>query len=389
MTSVKTQRYGATQMTLHYSSALVAAGHEVSMAYELDSEASESILPAMQSAGVECFQVPRLRRSALSSSRGQLDKLISRNNVEAIISTQIGSVPATLAAAERNQIFGVVFAQNLTRFTGMPISKWLKEQVYCRSLRKSADQIVCVAPGIGTELVRRFGVSPDRIVSVLIGLDLNQIPKFSALDRQEVRAEFGLQPDDKLLISIGRIHVQKGQDVLLDAVKLLKESGLTSFKLLLVGDVESEKERQLKSQLQEFVNVNGLADHVIFTGFREDCWRLLHASDLYVLSSRWEGLPLVVLEALAAACPVLMTEYGERFDGFVDGVHGQYVPCVNPHALADGIRDYLTMPQAERLSIGLQGRAYLEEHFSLSAGKEKFVSIIEDTIAGRRECRQR
>lgn len=92
-----------------------------------------------------------------------------------------------------------------------------------------------------------------------------------------------------------------------------------------------------------------------FLGHRRDVPRLLHAADLFVLSSDWEGMPLSVLEAMSEGVPVVSTDVGGIADLIQNGVSGRVVPCGSPAALADAVIECLDDPDQAR-AMGAKGK---------------------------------
>jgi len=145
--------------------------------------------------------------------------------------------------------------------------------------------------------------------------------------RRQIRAEFGLEQDALVFINVGRFHPPKGHDVLLAAARDVTARAPT-LHFLLVGDGD------LQGPMQAQARRWGLAHNVHFAGLRHDVPRLLQAADAFVLSSRREGLPGVVLEALAAGLPVVATDLpGVREIAAHTGLI-RIVPCEDAPALA-------------------------------------------------------
>lgn len=132
------------------------------------------------------------------------------------------------------------------------------------------------------------------------GLDLTPFQQ-APRDPTGVRAELGLPPDSLIAINVGRIDPPKAHDVLLDAFANVLPR-VAHLHLVLAGDGE------LKSEMQHRGRSLGLQDNVHFLGVRDDVPRLLKGSDCFVLSSRREGMPGAVLEALAAQLPIVATD---------------------------------------------------------------------------------
>ena len=385
MTTVKTFAYGASRMTFHYASALTAAGHDVTVLYEQGSDASSkngSILPEMADAGVATTQVPGMRRAAVPGCGGALKAAVTACRPDIVVSTQLGDAPATTKAARGLGVPCVLFAQNMPRFTGPGPVIALKNWVYGRAVGR-ASRSLCVAPAIRTRMIEEGWADPAAVDVVLNGLDMDRLPPMDASHRESVRREFGLADGERLLVNLARIHPQKGLDTLAEAAALMRaDADCPPFKILIVGDVSGPGDQPHKDALVAQLDRLGLRETVLLPGFRSDGPRLLQAADLYVLSSRWEGLPLVILEAMAARLPVVTTEYGERFAGFEDGVHGWYTPVEDAEAFARTTAAALKLSDDERRNVGEAGRRYLEENLTLDEGKRQFVAEVESLIRG-------
>jgi glycosyltransferase involved in cell wall biosynthesis len=218
------------------------------------------------------------------------------------------------------------------------------------------------------EAVKRFacekiGLDPARITVIPNGIALAELDR---ADRGIVRREFGIPSETPLLGTIGRLHPQKGVDLLLRAVQELKGQ-FPALKTLIVGEGPALPAlRALASDL-------GLVQDVIFTGLRRDVPDILAAADLLVLASRWEGMPNVVLEAFAAGKAVVATRVGAVEEMVQDGETGLLVPAEDPPALARAIGSLLADPPG-RARLAAAGRARVEKEFSL----EKMVRLTQE-----------
>ncbi|OGP61745.1 MAG: hypothetical protein A2V67_10320 [Deltaproteobacteria bacterium RBG_13_61_14] len=218
------------------------------------------------------------------------------------------------------------------------------------------------------EAVRRFAISeigldPARIKVIPNGIALAELDR---ADRGIVRREFGISSEAPLLGTIGRLHPQKGVDLLLRALRELKGQ-FPALKTLIVGEGPALPAlRALASDL-------GLVQDVIFTGLRRDVPNILAAADLLVLASRWEGMPNVVLEAFAAGRAVVATRVGAVEEMVQDGETGILVPAEDPPALARAIGSLLADPPG-RARLAAAGRARVEKEFSL----EKMVRLTQE-----------
>jgi glycosyltransferase involved in cell wall biosynthesis len=149
-------------------------------------------------------------------------------------------------------------------------------------------------------------------------------------DRDETRAELGIPADTVVAITVANYRVEKAYPVLLEAAsQVLARQRDVQFISVGQGPLEAEV-HGLHERL-------GLGDGFRLLGRRSDVPRLLRAADLFVLSSDWEGLPVAVMEAMAAGLPVVATAVGGLPDVIVDGVNGRLVPPRQPDALAAAV----------------------------------------------------
>jgi len=196
-----------------------------------------------------------------------------------------------------------------------------------RRCLRSADAVVAVAASV-REALARSGVPPDRIHAIENGIDGEAVAREATSAREAVRAEWGLAPDEPCVLSLGRLSPEKGQDTLLAAwVRLALPRGA----LVLVGDGASRAGLEAAAAAARPGSVR-------FVGWRTDPWRCLGAADVLVLPSRTEGLPLALLEAMAAGIPVVATRVGGMPEALHEGRCGRLVPPDDPGALRDALR---------------------------------------------------
>ena len=160
-------------------------------------------------------------------------------------------------------------------------------------------------------------------------------------DKQHIRKILGVPETAILILSIGRLTEQKGFTYLVNAVQLVRQQ-FPNVYFLIVG--EGELERQLATQ----VNVLGLKSSLQFAGPRQDIELLLQASDLFVSSSLWEGLPTVILESMAAGVPVIATDIPGSNDLIEHKENGWLSPPRDFQALAATILEALNNRQKWR-----------------------------------------
>jgi glycosyltransferase involved in cell wall biosynthesis len=152
----------------------------------------------------------------------------------------------------------------------------------------------------------------------------------------------------------------------------------SSSRLLVAGDgVLLEATRQLAREL-------GLEERVRFLGMRSDMIQLFHAADAYVLSSRTEAMPMVLLEAGASSLPVVTTDVGDCADVIRDGTTGYVVPAGKPEALAGAMRRIEAMTAAGRDAMGEAARSGIAQRFSLDAIVDRWEALYRELAQGSR-----
>ncbi len=197
-----------------------------------------------------------------------------------------------------------------------------------REISAHLDAVFAVSNSVRDSFLRDDLVSPDKIWTIENGVESPQFEGGRENARREVRREFGLSQDAPLFLFCGRLVEQKDPYALLDSFAQLKRS---DAHLLVAGD------GWLRGLCEERAQNNGIAKRVHFLGERCDIARLLLASDCFVLPSKFEGLPLAALEAMAARLPVV----GCNCDGVRDCVtheeSGFLTAPADVFALAEGM----------------------------------------------------
>ncbi|RKO68138.1 glycosyltransferase [Desulfofundulus salinus] len=124
----------------------------------------------------------------------------------------------------------------------------------------------------------------------------------------------------------------------------------------------------------------GLTERVRFLGVRRDIPELMSSADAYVMSSAWEGLPMVLLEAAACELPVVSTDAGGNSEIVLDGVSGYIVPPRDPQALAAAMLKMMSLPEEERRAMGRAGRAHIEANYSLDHVVDQWEKLYRDLL---------
>ena len=175
--------------------------------------------------------------------------------------------------------------------------------------------------------------------------------------RAAKRAELGLK-DEFMWIAVGRFAEAKDYPNLFQAfAQLVKQQPKAKLFVAGKGDL-FEPMKQLVAHL-------GLQSSVNLLGPRSDVSALMNAADGYVMSSAWEGMPMVLLEAAAIGLPIVTTDVGGNREAFEEGKSGYLVPAKNPNALADGMHKLMNQTLEARAEMGQAARRFIVEKYDL------------------------
>jgi len=186
-----------------------------------------------------------------------------------------------------------------------------------------------------------------------VGVDIaNLEQRIASIDRSEKRKELGLSVDTTVIITVGELNANKNHIQVLEALSKVNN---TNFHYLVVGNGENEQ------KLQKAVNKLMLQDKVSFLGFRRDVPELLAASDVFVLTSRREGLPKAVLEAMAVRLPIIATDVRGNRDLVKSGENGYLVPLDDVEQTATAIERIIDSGDLRR-SMGEKSKELVKQY---------------------------
>lgn len=227
-----------------------------------------------------------------------------------------------------------------------------------------------------TEEYRRKGLVPSgRIRTMPNGLDI-QVFRRSEAERRATRMSLGLG-DEFVWLCVGRFAEAKDHQNLIRAFAGVSQSAPDSV-LLLAGD------GPLRKQTEFLCRVYGVEERVRFLGNRSDIPALMSAADGYVMSSAWEGLPMVLLEAAACELPLVATDVGGNGEVASASPTNRLVPPQDSAALAEAMRQTMSLPRANLRETGKQNRAHVEANFALASVVDRWEATYE-ALLDRRE----
>lgn len=224
------------------------------------------------------------------------------------------------------------------------------------------------------EVATARGAAPrDGIRLIGNGIDLDEYRPDPAT-RQRIRDELAIG-DAFMWLAVGRMTAAKAYPDMVSAFAEL----LTSYpgaRLLIAGSGESDVEGAVAARIA----TTGVGERLSLLGHRTDVADLMRASDGFLLSSAWEGLPMVLLEAAATELPIVATRVGGNEDAVDDGITGILVRSGDPAALADGMRMVMAKDEDARHAMGLAGRELVTHRFDLDAMIDVWVALYTELL---------
>jgi glycosyltransferase involved in cell wall biosynthesis len=287
-----------------------------------------------------------------------------------------------------------VFAVPAARLAGTPvvIATIRDLGIYLTPMRKRVQRLVCAladcvivnADAIKRQLVSE-GYAAARVAVIHNGVELTRFRDCSP--HRQLHARYGLPPDAPLVGVVGRLNRMKGLEDFLHAARRVA-TAVPAARFVIVGSGNTSTdtapgEDTYLEELRRLAGDLGLADRVIFTGFRPDIPALLPGLTVSVLPSHSEGLSNALLESMAAGLPVVATDVGGTREAVMHGVTGLLIPSHEPEAIADGVIRLLRDP-ARAARLGRAARQRIHDEFSMSKMVAATESLYQRLLAAAR-----
>lgn len=239
-----------------------------------------------------------------------------------------------------------------------------------RWAQRRYDKVICVSADL-LEQVRKSGIAPERTVLIDNAIDTDEFRQTESADG--MKARLGFRRDRKLIGAVGRLSGEKNFAGLIQAVSHLVKDGL-DVELAIAGDGAE------RANLEQLIAKQREPERYHLLGFQSELSDFYQALDVFALSSLREGLPNVLLEAMAYQTPVVATDVGGISRLIEDTENGLLIPSSDHQALTKALTRILTDPQLAR-NLASNGRKTIEDRFSFARRMDRICDVYEELLA--------
>jgi glycosyltransferase involved in cell wall biosynthesis len=330
---------------------------------------------------ISVLRGPRNLLPVLSKKRNQrhairqapaISKYLRREQPSAVIASELPYNLASLLAREwSGKKIPVITREDCNINEYLASRKPHDREIFrtlVRGLYPRADSLVAVSEGVSDSIRELVDVDSDhlRVIHNPIVSDSLQVKAFKQVDHPWLAQH-------KVVLAVGRIHPQKDYPMLLRALARLRTR--QSIKLLILGTTQDKKYQE---ELEGIADDLGVSGDVAFLGFVENPYAYMRRASLLALSSSFEGLPTVLIEALACGTPVVSTDCPSGPAEILDnGAYGPLVPVGDDVAFANAMKNVLDNPPDPQR---LKNRAAM---FSVEKSVDSYLELIESCIRKR------
>jgi glycosyltransferase involved in cell wall biosynthesis len=251
--------------------------------------------------------------------------------------------------------------------------RWSKQILKMWALRWGPRVIIACAPEVGAAARARLHPPPRKLIVVPNGIDVAAFRDHDHADARATRRELLGEHAGPLIVSVGNLVPGKGHQYLVTATARLLEH-YPDVRVVIVGRLDRNE-----ASVRQAIAAHGLMDRVLLAGQRRDVAAVLKAADLFALPSLWEGLPLALLEAMAAGTPVVATSVGGVTGVVEDRVTGRLVPPASAEALAEAMLEALAQPCIARRRADA-ARAHIQATYAAEVWARRIETIYSGVL---------
>lgn len=332
----------------------------------------DRVLREFKDLGIPLYHVPKIKRFDFSTMR-LLERIIKDNNIHIVNAHHFMSLVYSFYGCKVKNNIKLIYTEHSKWEIEQITSKWRKIGSY---LLNHSDGAVGVNAEVTKSIRNRFKLNSSKTFTIQNGVDLKVFVD-SALNKQ-LKKELGIAKKDKVIGMVANFKRIKNHIFLLKAVReLLKE--YNDVKLLLIGQGFKGDRENSEAEVRQLINDNRLDDNVLLLGYRSDIPNLLATMDIFCLTSFKEGLPISLIEAMAAGLPVVGTDVEGIRDVIIQNKNGFIVPVDDVEELKN-VLITLFKDKSLRNRTGKESKFLASQIYSLDRCidqyEDLFISII-------------
>lgn len=330
-----------------------------------------TLQPEFERLGIKVFVIEKKHKFDISQVF-KVCRIIKREQIDLVQTTLFYADVIGALAAKLTGVDAVISWDTVSHPPDSHETR-LRHKLSYQLCMRFVKRIVAVSEGVKKYLIEDRKIASKKIVIIHYGIDLSLFKSRNGFLDKRKRSELGL-PDHKIVIgTVARLEIQKGHRYLIAAAPEIINK-FSNVVFVFAGD------GTLRQELETQVNELGLQENFRFLGFRKDVKELLFAFDVFVLPSLFEGLPNVILEAMASGRPIVATAVDGTPELIEHNETGLLVPPKSPHALQEQILNLLENEE-KGSKLGRQAKEMAKQKFSFDQQFRKFEEVYDATLA--------
>jgi len=374
--------YLSNELMKRGDSAYIITGHDESRDVKVNWQHYVFFLKTLKAPVVKSFLFAGSAFRKLNKMRGSFPVDIAHVNLPLVpsfaVPTGFGktliSTVHSMWKGEAEAIKGEPYSRLNSNEKFMVSFNWFL-RIFEEKMLERSNKIIAVSDFTRRELLQYYKVKEEKIRVIHNGVDVDKFQP--ATDKLKAKAELGFNPEDKAILSVGRLYARKGLFTLIESMSLVTRK-FKNAKFIIAGKGLSNEMKKLVSYATKL----GVKDNIVFTGYFPDkkLPKLYQAADIFAFSTFYENFPFAVLEALSTGLPVVSTNVGGIPEMIEDGKNGFLVEPFDSRELADRILYYLEHPAAAS-EMALLARKIIENQFDWRLIVKKVIKVYDEALS--------
>ena len=330
----------------------------------------EHVLDEFKQLGIPLYHVPKVKRVDWSAMRA-IGNIVKTNDIHIINAHNFMPLVYSFYGAKLANRVKLTYTEHSVWEIDRITSLW---RSIGRCILSLSDAAIGVSAAVASGIQSVFKTPDSKTLSIVNGIDLQPFSRQAGLGLKE---EIGISKGERAIGNVANFKRIKNHLLLLKGFNKVVQT-YPNVKLLLIGDVFKGDE-QVAKELEDYVRENGLQEKVVFLGYRSDIPELLSVMDVFCLTSYKEGLPISVMEAMAAGLPVVGTDVEGIRDVIIPGQFGLLVESGNADKLADALL-LLLADEAMRHRMGQEAKRLACSRYSVDRVVTEYGDLFQRLV---------